>query len=191
MGLLSQYKKVHSYKDLPTTGTYVIVTRSQKFISKAIQGFMRLFQWTRGSRNTHLSPNHADGAHNGYAIGALSRGVRRNSFDKHFQHDKPVDLWVLSPLFTKNQEKRFWLFLVAQEGEKYAYFDLVKYILRSLTFGWLGKEEPLDRDKWTCFSLVASALNFAWDSDVYPNPQYISPYEFCVITDSLKGTRFK
>ena len=183
--LLNRFERVTDYRDIPTDGTFVVLTKSKTFLGKAIQGFQRLHQWRRGIRDTELIPNHADGVKNGYGIGALSLGVQLRPFASHFGN-KEAQYYIVRPQFNEEQEEKFWQFMIEQVAEPYRYTDLFRYIVRSFKIRWPGKEEELDRDKWTCYTLVASALNYAYDEVIFPNPYQISPYECAVIFDKRK-----
>jgi len=187
---LKQYTRVDDYRSLPTEGIYIVLTRSQAFLARAIQGFQRLFQWTLGERQTELSPNHADIVKDGYAIGALKFGVDGNDFRGHYADDKKAIYFVIQPMMTKMQKVRLWEFMNNQVHEPYAYLDLLRYAFNSFLHKWFGRKQPLDRKKWTCYSLVASACNFAWNKEIFPNPYKISPIEVVDIIDSLKGIKF-
>lgn len=170
--------KINTYKEIPTQGTYIVLTQSKSFLGRAIQGFMRLFQFTRGIHNTSLVPNHADALNDGIGIGALGLGVKVHAIKKHFGRSKEATFYVIFPSWTEEERLRFWEFMCSQEGEKYAYLDLLKYILRSLNLRWPGNSEPLNRSKWTCYSLVASAYNYAKQEEFFKDPYKISPWEF-------------
>jgi len=190
MPVLKNYKIVDDYRLLPTEGTYIVLTRSQSFLARAIQGFQRLFQWTKGEKETELSPNHADIVRDGYAIGALKFGVDGNDFQDHYADDKKAVYYVIRPMMTKRQEAKLWGFMKAQVHERYAYLDLLKYAFNSLLHKWFGRPEPLDRKKWTCYSLVASALNYGWDEEMFPDPYKISPIEVVDIIDFYHDIKF-
>lgn len=185
--MLNNYRKTTDYNDLPQAGTYIILTKSKSFLAKAIQGFMRLFQWTSGSRNTKVIPNHADGLFNGYAIGALKFGVDGNDIPSHYKKNIDPVYYIIKPLMTPDEDNVFGLFMRIQQKEKYKYIDLLWYAILSWWHKWFGKPEKLDRKKWTCYSLVASGLNYAWGKEVFPHPYRITPYEFCkIVEDNYK-----
>lgn len=189
MKALDKFLKVEDKSQLPTEGLFIILTKSDSFLARAIQGFMRLFQWTSGIKDTDLVPNHADGLNNGYGIGALALGVDGNDISSHFSNY--AKFYVIKPILTKKQEDRFWKFMLDQQKERYAYFDLIKYAVLSLTHKWFGKPHELDRKKWTCYSLVASAYNYAVQEDFFEDPYKITPYEVCVILGNNFDIKFK
>ena len=191
MPVLKNYIQVDDYRSLPTEGTYIVLTRSKSFLARAIQGFQRLFQWTLGEKETELSPNHADIINDGYAIGALKFGVDGNDFKGHYADDKGAVYFVISPMMNDYQKERLWSFMRDQEHERYAYLDLLKYAFNSLLHKWFGRKEPLDRKKWTCYSLVASAINYAFEEDIFDYPYKISPIEFVDIVDFYYNIKFK
>jgi len=191
--MLENYLKLISWRQLllleNKSMPHIVLTRSRTgFIGKSIQGFMRLWQWTRGSRNTRHIPNHADAIQDNYAIGALIFGVDGNDLDSHFSGS--AEFFVIKPIFDEIERFRFWYFLQQQEGEKYAYWDLMKYAWKSFVIWAKWKKEPLDREKWTCFSLIASALNYAYKKEIFPKPYRISPVEFIDIIELLHGKYF-
>jgi len=192
MPVLKTFQSTETWKDIPKNGLFIVLTRSQSFLAKTIQGFQRLFQWTSGEHHTELSPNHADMVKDGYAIGALKFGIDGNDFEDHYSDDKNPYYYIIKPILTKRQNAKAWGFVKAQVHEGYAYFDiLIKYPIMSLIHKWFGGKKPLDRKRWTCFSLIASALNYAWGEEVFPDPYKISPIEFVDIVDSLTGVKFK
>lgn len=190
MRTLSKFRFVRDKKDLPTEGLYIILTQSESgFLGKAIQGFMRLWQWRRGDKDTDLIPNHADGLKDGYAIGALALGVDGNDIKSHFSGN--AKFYIIEPVFKDKEADRFWDFMLEQQKESYKYLDILKYAWMTVTKKWLGKGKALDRKKWTCYSLVASAYNYAIEKDYFKDPYKITPYEVCVLMDQDYNKRFK
>lgn len=189
MRTLAKFETVDHWSFIPDTGTFVVLTQSKSgFLGKAIQGFMRLWQWVRGERDTDLIPNHADGVFDGYAVGALMFGVDGNYLYNHFSGN--AKFYIIRPNFSLEQELMFKSFLSEQEGEEYAYLDIIKYAVNTVLIKLRWKKEPQDRVKWTCFSLVASALNYSFGKEIFPNPWKITPYEVCKIMDDNYGVLF-
>lgn len=185
MRLLSHFQKVNSVDQIPTKGTFFVLTRSTTFLGRAIQGFMRLAQWLHITKDTDHIPNHADIVCNGRAIGALEKGVACNSVKKHFKQKEGTEYFIINISANKLELRWMWMFAVSEVGKPYKYFDLIEHIKQVFTRFWYGEDSDdyIVRDKWTCYSLVASCYEYAIDKTVFTNLSGISPYEFCKIID--------
>lgn len=184
MRLLNRFEKVNNITDIPIDEFFFVLTRSTTFLGKAIQGFMRLAQWLHITKDTHHVPNHGDIVYRGMAIGALEKGVEINSVQKHFKTKPGTEYFIVRMNLTEDEKIRLWNFATKQVGEPYKYFDLLRHIKKVFTRVWSGKQEELDRDAWTCISLLASAYQAATGLDIFGDDlEGITPYEFSVIID--------
>jgi len=183
MRTLDRFQKVTNIEDLPVDNqVYIVLSRSNSFIGKAIQGFQRLYQWLRGDKDTDHIPNHADIALKGIAIGALERGVYPHPFEQHFKH--PATYFIIRINATQQQLDKMWNFAFSQKGVNYAYFDLLKHAWKTITGWWTGKKPK--RAKWTCYWLMMEAVNKGMGEEIFKNPRSMSPYEACRIIDKRK-----
>ena len=183
MRTLDRFQKVTEISDLPVDNqVYIVLSRSNSFIGKAIQGFQRLYQWLRGDKDTDHIPNHADVIRAGLAIGALEKGVDAHRFKQHFKH--PATYFVIKINATEKQKTNIWWFAYDQIGVDYAYFDLIKHAWNTLTGKWKGKAPK--RAKWTCYWLMMEAVNYGMKEEVFKTPRSMSPYEACRIIDERK-----
>lgn len=181
--LLDRFVKVNSVDQIPKQGTFFVLSRSTTFIGKSIQGFMRMLQWLHITKDTDHIPNHADIVSYGQAIGALEKGVEKHPVEKHFKSKKGTEYFIINIEATKAQKNQMWKFALEQVGKPYRYFDLWIHIKQVVTRVWYGKDEDIIRDKWTCYSLVASSYEYVMQTDLFKDTIGITPYDFCKIVD--------
>lgn len=180
--LLDRFQNVSNVADIPCITTYIILSRSTSWIGKSIQGVQRLWQYLRGDRDTDHIPNHADIVRFMRAIGALEKGVKMNPVANHFKH--PADYFIIRIKADDTELMKIWHFALNQVGARYAYLDLVKHFVNTITGKWEGKQPK--RVKWTCYWLMGEAVNKGLNRVIFPNPRSLSPYEFCEIIDERK-----
>jgi hypothetical protein len=203
--LLERFERVYNISDIPRTGTFFVLTMSNSFLGKSIQGFMRLIQYLHFTNDTQRIPNHCDVVSEGVAIGALADGVKKHYIADHF-NKKAEYFYIIRPvqidfktfkkswpqareqtLWNTNIHESVWEFASAQEGEGYKYFDILWHAIKTVTLKWLGEKEvkesdmKYDRDKWTCYSLGASSYNYAVNDNFFPDPIEITPLAVCQI----------
>jgi hypothetical protein len=190
MRTLSRIRKVTNVADIPRTGAYFILSLSQMFLGKSIQGFMRLFQWLWVSRDTDHIPNHGALLINGVVYEALGQGIVRHSIEESC--NKPGTVYYLVEIIATEKEiNDMLIFADLQRGENYRKFDVLRYIVLILLWFWPGKKEGLDRNKWTCYSFIASAYEFAMKNGIFGKKLWrVTPYEVCRVIDK-ETTLFK
>ena len=185
MRTLDRFQKVNSVDQIPTTGTFFVLTRSTTFLGKAIQGFMRLLQWLHITKDTDHIPNHADIVCDGFAIGALEKGVKMNTINKHFKQKEGTEYFIINMHSNADDLKAMWRFAMGQVGKPYKYFDLFEHIKQVVSKVWYGENSDsyIEREKWTCYSLIASCYEYVSIYEVFKNLAGISPYDFCKVVD--------
>ena len=185
MRTLDRFKKTNDVFDIPTKGAYFLLSRSETFLGRAIQGFMRLYQWLRVTKDTDHIPNHGALLINGIVYEALGKGVVRHSEEQACKSG--VTYFVVEIIATPKQIRNMEFFCKMQVGEKYRKLDLLRYIGLIMANVWMGKKESLDRDRWTCYSFIASAYTYSVNELVFGEYlNRITPYEFCKKVDTHK-----
>jgi hypothetical protein len=120
--------------------------------------------------------------HDGYAWGALEKGVEKNLYSDHFK--KAGDYFIVHILANEREINRMVNFATRQEGKPYRYFDLLRYIWKVISKVWKGKDEKLERDKWTCYSLGATIYEAGTGYGIFGSDlESITPYEFCKVVN--------
>lgn len=175
-----EFATYYNSSDIPRDDRIkIILKETHNFLGNAIGFFQRLWQWIWFGvkwKDTLLIPNHADGAKNDYAIGALSYGVNGDRIDAHYIHDKRPTYYVIYLNLKPQAAKRFWDYLKSHEGIRYPKWHIILFAIKTVTGVWFGKKK--DYKKLTCYSLIASAINHALEVELFKDADRIQPYDF-------------